>query len=1545
MRLPSPRHISTPPSASQLLGNNNEAWALTTVKHLDFNGDGRGDLILNLAPLSGNYRAYRVVSTAAGGYTIPNPVDPSAAAYSFFPLDWNDDGCTDMYHQDFIRVDACDGTEDHGLVIANFIGETGMDWDGDGRMDAVGSPTSSRSTGSGLVTIATDLSGSVACVPIDQDGDGLDDLVCAVAGGPLQLRLHNGANVQPDLLANVTDGYGVFANVSYQSTAQGSHTHTTSLCPGQLTVLCPAEKEYTAPIRIVSQVSLSDGIGGSYIKEYSYEGARANLQGRGFSGFQVQKIVDHRLNLVTRRQFRTDFPYTGMMVQETVYQADGTTPIHRRTVTPSVKELDNTVANQRYFPYAATIEDKQYEVGVYRYGLESITTLQTPTYDDYGNAVNVTSTVTDNDPASIYAGGQWTTTVAQTIAPSTGIYWCLGLSTQTQVTKVAPGPTGPTSITRTTTRTPDYPACRIADETIEPLSSTYAVTRGFEFDNFGNVNKVTVTGAGMAPRVTEIGWGTTGQFPVSVTNPLVQTSSTAYDDRFGLPQTQTDPNGISTGYIYDAFGRLQQETRADGTYTEWGYFDCSLAGGCPLNNSHSLAVGYYVHTANGGMFTQGSMHYDQFERLVDSEQRALGGGFDRVDVRYDNLGRVQRRSMPCAWVDVPTECSYGMTYEYDVLNRVISESRPISASVSTLQETTMVYEGRKTTITDALLHKTTRWNTVAGTLYRSEDHLGYAQIFGYDAFNSLVSVTDSLSNTLFSASYDYGIDAFQVGSNDMDLGPRGYTINALGEVRAMTDNKGSTFVMDYDALSRPTTRTVGGQTTTWTWGTGHNNGQSNEHNIEQLASTTSTGGTTERYYFDNVGRPQKQEIIADGSTYTYDYSYDSNTGALDTLTYPTSTSSYRLKLKYGYLNGVLNSVKDDATNAVFWQADEMSPRGQVTRETLGNGLKTTRVFDAVTGWVSAIKCGPNGGTCSQNQSYLYDLVGNVKQRQNNNLGLTEDFWYDEVNRLDYSKLNNQLNLDMSYDPMGNITSKSDVASGATWTYDSTRKHQLRLAGTSGVAYTYDGNGNVMTRGSQTIGWDPYNYPTLFSAAGESIALYYNANHERWKQVQTTAAVQVTTVYAGKLFEKVTIGSADEYRYYIYANGNAVSVMSRASGGGVSTRYLLSDVQGSTSKITDSSGATVVSESFSPFGERRNPATWSGQPVNGELTTGSQITQLGYTGQDALGSFGLNHMNGRVQDAVTGRFLSADPYVTEPGNTQNFNRYSYVYNNPLTFTDPSGFSCFGENSANPVADTWCSPSGGGSSGGGGDGGGGASGGGNNWINQSILYRVPCVGCVGPGAYYTYNDGTIVFSPFAATPVSAPIVGLSDFTASNPSGGGGSGGALDSTVGQTREYISNIHASLEGAFFGVVPRSVFEFADPFSPIVDSIEATSNGDYTAAVLTIGAAAFTPTRSGGKLWSATKDLSAVKNAFEHWKKHRGEFPELLNAKEYVESARRFFASPPSGTRTFTRPNGDRLFYDAASNTFGVQRADGVPRTMFRPDDGYDYWLRAIGR
>jgi RHS repeat-associated protein len=95
---------------------------------------------------------------------------------------------------------------------------------------------------------------------------------------------------------------------------------------------------------------------------------------------------------------------------------------------------------------------------------------------------------------------------------------------------------------------------------------------------------------------------------------------------------------------------------------------------------------------------------------------------------------------------------------------------------------------------------------------------------------------------------------------------------------------------------------------------------------------------------------------------------------------------------------------------------------------------------------------------------------------------------------------------------------------------------------------------------------------------------------------------------------------------------------------------------------------------------------------------------------------------------------------------------------------------------------------------------------------------------------------------------------------------------------------------------------------------------------------------KEGGAIWSATKSKSAVENAFGHWSKHKGEFPELANSKQYVEAARSLAAKPPADALIKSR-GADTLIYDKATNTFLVKGADGAPRTMFRPTDGINYW------
>jgi RHS repeat-associated protein len=67
-----------------------------------------------------------------------------------------------------------------------------------------------------------------------------------------------------------------------------------------------------------------------------------------------------------------------------------------------------------------------------------------------------------------------------------------------------------------------------------------------------------------------------------------------------------------------------------------------------------------------------------------------------------------------------------------------------------------------------------------------------------------------------------------------------------------------------------------------------------------------------------------------------------------------------------------------------------------------------------------------------------------------------------------------------------------------------------------------------------------------------------------------------------------------------------------------------------------------------------------------------VTTRGFTGHEQIDTVGLVHMNGRVYDPELGRFISADPNVQDLSNSQALNRYTYVLNNPLSMTDPTGF---------------------------------------------------------------------------------------------------------------------------------------------------------------------------------------------------------------------------------------------------------------------------------
>ena len=222
-------------------------------------------------------------------------------------------------------------------------------------------------------------------------------------------------------------------------------------------------------------------------------------------------------------------------------------------------------------------------------------------------------------------------------------------------------------------------------------------------------------------------------------------------------------------------------------------------------------------------------------------------------------------------------------------------------------------------------------------------------------------------------------------------------------------------------------------------------------------------------------------------------------------------------------------------------------------------------------------------------------------------------------------------------------------------------------------YIYDVNGNMTSRQGSTVAWTSYNYPTQINdtAASESVSFAYGPDRRAWKTATTLSGSTEQAYHVGGLLDVVINGGVTDYRHYIYAGAQPVAIFSRKSSGTKTSYYLFNDHQGSIAAITNGSGALVTGESFTAYGERRNSSTWSGSLTTFGTING--ITRHGYTFQEALGSrMALNDMVGRVQDPITGRFLSADPVWPNASDPQSYNRYSYVDNNPLTYTDPTGF---------------------------------------------------------------------------------------------------------------------------------------------------------------------------------------------------------------------------------------------------------------------------------
>lgn len=411
------------------------------------------------------------------------------------------------------------------------------------------------------------------------------------------------------------------------------------------------------------------------------------------------------------------------------------------------------------------------------------------------------------------------------------------------------------------------------------------------------------------------------------------------------------------------------------------------------------------------------------------------------------------------------------------------------------------------------------------------------------------------------------------------------------------------------------------------------------------------------------------QSLSDGFVeFVTSYTYDTH-GRTAQIAYP---SGFRLEHSY-HAAGPLEKVYDPATPGTpYWTAQSWDEWGNVTQSRLRNGVDTLRDYDSAVGRLTTIMAGQSGGSDIQSLGYGYDALDNLTHRLDNNQGgLREDFEYDVLNRLTRSTLSGVIgmsgpveNLTMSYAANGNILNKSGVGA---YTYDLARPHAVSTAG--GINYQYDANGNQTQGAGRTLTWSSYNLPVRIAQTnGNFSEWHYGSERQRIRQLSKDGNVQKLTYYPSALYEEQRRGSAIEQKHYISTPEGVVAIETWWNSGAVQRDYLHMDHLGSIDTISNDAGQITQKLSYDAFGKRRG-SQWQGSPGLSTLLP----TQHGYTGHEMLDSVGLIHMNGRVYDPHLARFLSADPILQAPELTQSHNRYSYVMNNPLTLTDPSGYS--------------------------------------------------------------------------------------------------------------------------------------------------------------------------------------------------------------------------------------------------------------------------------
>ncbi len=629
-------------------------------------------------------------------------------------------------------------------------------------------------------------------------------------------------------------------------------------------------------------------------------------------------------------------------------------------------------------------------------------------------------------------------------------------------------------------------------------SSGHTINR--DFDSSGNLISESKNGVSVGRTYDSQGNVSTITYPRSLTH--------RYSSYMrGVPQSESQPEGISISRQVSDAGNVTSETDGNGHTTRYGYDGLNRLTSITFPVGSSLNISY---SATSRQVTRGALSettsYDGFGRVTSVTR----GGITR-SYSVDALGRITFTSDP--------DSSSGQTYRYDILDR-LEEVRNADGSTQSIS-----YGAASKTVRNERNNAT----TYSYRAYGDPDKTFLMEVSTPDGSSSVryernsKDLITSATQGGWTRSFSYNSNGYLVSATHPETGTTTMGRDAAGNMTSKSTGSAGTVTYAYDGQNRLTTVTYPGSTPTVT------HAYDRRNHLVRTASSEATRVFT----YDGNGNITKEELDAGAMSWRAEYGYNGN-DQLTSITYPRSGSTVNYSVN---ALGRPTAISGYVTSASYW------PSGQVRNITYANGTQSEYGQNSRL-WPSSFRTFRSSGSPFNNATYTYDGVGNLTQisdsaddTYNRSLG------YDSMDRLTSMTVLGSTGS-IAYNGAGNITSQNLGAERLTYQYDSSN----RLSGISATpatlstTFSYDALGNIASGSGRTYTYDAVPNLTCVNCATAESRIQYAYDADQKRTVVTKAGVKTYEFYGahGNLLAEYTPGSPGKLVEYIYLNGKRIA---------------------------------------------------------------------------------------------------------------------------------------------------------------------------------------------------------------------------------------------------------------------------------------------------------------------------------------------------------------------------------------------------------------------